>query len=376
MTKMQFVEQAIAGIEEKATTRQKEATKLLVEALSGDVSAKVRLMEGISTSDIPTLLTPAINVTFLAKYAAQPAVWNQIAEEYMVPSFGEIKFGDFNIDPSALISKNGEEYVAGGLPVVGEYDEYPAVKFTTTTLNKSIDNKRGVRARLSWETLRKTGNFDILGRFTDAFATYAAKQEDIALAQLFVTSGGAAGSDWSGLGLAGNPDLTADGYGALGEALAASRAQKVDGVPVSASTFKLVYGAALAPTVDKILSISNLVVTDSNGTYDVNASLITGKFRPIEFSTMDLVSGGQTDGFWFVIPEGQLRPQFLEVFLEGMRAPMISVKDSGHFSLAGGEVPVREGSFDEDDIQTRVRHVVDAVAVDLTGSVYSTGAGS
>lgn len=375
MTKMQFVEQAIAGIEEKATARQKEATKLLVEALSGDVSAKVRLMEGISTSDIPTLLTPAINVTFLAKYAAQPAVWNQIAEEYMVPSFGEIKFGDFNIDPSALISKNGEEYVAGGLPVVGEYDEYPAVKFTTTTLNKSIDNKRGVRARLSWETLRKTGNFDILGRFTDAFATYAAKQEDIALAQLFVTSGGAAGSDWSGKGLAGNPDLTADGYGALGAALEASRAQKVDGVPVSASTFKLVYGAALAPTVDKILSISNLQVTDANGTYDVNASLITGKFRPIEFNTMDLVSGGQTDGFWFVIPEGQARPQFLEVFLEGMRAPMISVKDSGHFSLAGGEVPVREGSFDEDDIQTRVRHVVDAVAVDLTGSVYSTGAG-
>lgn len=375
MTKMQFVEQAVAKIEESATPRQKEATKLLVEALSGDVSAKIRLMEGISTSDIPTLLTPAINVTFLAKYAAQPTVWNQIAEEYTVPSFGEIKFGDFNIDPSALIAKNGEEFVQGGLPVVGEYDEYPAVKFTTTTLNKSIDNKRGVRARLSWETLRKVGNFDILGKFTDAFATYAAKQEDIALASLFVTSAGAAGSDWSGLGLTDNLALTTDGYGALGAALAASRAQTVDGVPVSASTYKLVYGAALAPTVDKILSISNLVVTDDNGTYDVNASLTTGKFRPIEFNTMDLVSGGTTDGFWFVIPEGQARPQFLEVFLEGMRAPMISVKDSGHFSLAGGDVPVREGSFDEDDIQTRVRHVVDAVAVDLTGAVYSTGEG-
>jgi hypothetical protein len=375
MTKMQFVEQAIARIEETATDRQKEATKLLVEALSGDVSAKIHLMEGISTSDIPTLLTPAINVTFLAKYAAQQTVWNQIAEEYTVPSFGEIKFGDFNIDPASLISNAGDDFVAGGLPVVGEYDEYPAVNFTTTTLNKSIDKKRGVRARLSWEALRKVGNFDILGKFTDAFATYAAKQEDIALAKLFVTTAGAAGADWAGKGLAGNPALTADGFGALGDALAASRAQTVDGVPVSASTYKLVYGAALAPAVDKILSISNLVVTDANGTYDVNASLTTGKFRPIEFNTMDLVSGGDTDAFWFVIPEGQARPQFLEVFLEGMRAPMISVKDSGHFSLAGGQVPVREGSFDEDDIQTRVRHVVDAVAVDLTGSVYSTGAG-
>lgn len=33
MTKMQFVEQAVAKIEETATPRQKEATKLLVEAL-------------------------------------------------------------------------------------------------------------------------------------------------------------------------------------------------------------------------------------------------------------------------------------------------------------------------------------------------------
>lgn len=376
MTKMQLVEQAINKIEETATDRQKEATKLLVEALSGDVSAKIHLMEGISTSDIPTLLTPAINVTFLAKYAAQTPVWDQIAQEYMVPSFGEIKFGDFNIDPSALIGKMGEEYISGGLPVVGEYDEYPAVAFTTTTLNRSIDRKRGVRARMSWESLRKVGNFDMLGKFTDAFATYAAKQEDIALAQLFVTTAGAVGSDWAGKGLTGNPALTSDGYGALGDALAASRAQTVDGVPVSASTYKLIYGAALAPTVDRILSISNLQVTDSNGVYDVNASLVTGKFRPIEFNTMDLVSGGTTDGFWFVVPEGQARPQFLEVFLEGMRAPMISVKDSGHFSLAGGVVPVREGSFDEDDVQTRVRHVVDAVSVDLTGSVYSTGAGS
>jgi hypothetical protein len=229
---------------------------------------------------------------------------------------------------------------------------------------------------MSWESLRKVGNFDMLGKFTDAFATYAAKQEDIALAQLFVTSAGAVGGDWAGKGLTGNPALTSDGYGALGDALAASRAQTVDGVPVSATTYKLIYGAALAPTVDRILSISNLQVTDANGVYDVNASLVTGKFRPIEFNTMDLVSGGNTDGFWFVVPEGQARPQFLEVFLEGMRAPMISVKDSGHFSLAGGVVPVREGSFDEDDVQTRVRHVVDAVSVDLTGSVYSTGAGS
>jgi hypothetical protein len=55
---------------------------------------------------------------------------------------------------------------------------------------------------------------------------------------------------------------------------------------------------------------------------------------------------------------------------------MISVKDSGQFMLSGGAVPFREGSFEEDDIQTRVRHVVDAAAVDLSGSLVSTGLAS
>lgn len=373
MANIKLVEQEIARIEESATKRQVEAAKLYFAAKQGDVRARVALQEGISSSDIPTLLTPTVNIEFLAQYAAQPTVWNQIATEYTVADFGQIKFGDFQIDPSTLSNHNGEEYIEGGLPVVGEYDEYPAVNFTATPLNKSIDRKNGVRARLSWESLRRTGNFDMISQFTNAFAQYAAQQEDITLAKLFVNTNGTVGSAFSGKNLASDDVVSLT---TLEEALAQSREARVNGRPIGATNFKLVHGSGLTTTVNNLMSISTIRRTDGNGTYDINANVVTGPFMPIEFPSLDLVSGGTTDAWWFVIPETTVRPQFLEVFLAGERTPLISIKDSGHMSLAGGEVPVREGSFDEDDIQTRVRHVVEAVNVTNDGFIYSTGAGN
>ena len=373
MANIKLVENEISRIEECATKRQIEAAKLYFAAKSGDLSARVKLQEGISSSDIPTLLQPTIQVEFLAQYAAMPTVWDQIANEKLVDDFGPIKFGDFQIDASSLGDANGDDFVAGGLPVVGEYDEYPAVKFATQELNKSIDRKRGVRARLSWESLRRLGNFDIIGEFTSAFARYATQQEDIALAKLFVTTGGAVGSAFSGKQLTSNDALSLT---TLDEALAQSREARVNGNPVGATSYKLVHGSGLTTTVNNLMSIQTIRRTDGNGTYDINANTITGPYRPIEFNTLDLVSGSTTDAWWFVVPETAVRPQFLEVFLNGARTPLISIKDSGHMSLAGGEVPVREGSFDEDDIQTRVRHIVEAVNVTNDGFVYSTGAGA
>ena len=215
-TKKQFIQEQLDRISERSSNRQIEAAKLFMAAKAGDMTAKAKLAEGISTSDIPTLLEPTINITFLAQYAQQETVWDQIADVYEAPDFGRLEFGDFEIDASALISNDGDEFVAGGLPVVGEYDEYPAVKFVTEQLNKDFDRKRGVKLRISWEALRRSGNVDIITRATEAFARMAAMQEDISLAKEFVTVGAAGvnAENWTGRGIAGNPDLTADGIGA------------------------------------------------------------------------------------------------------------------------------------------------------------------
>jgi hypothetical protein len=376
MANIKLVEQEIARIEEGANKRQIEAAKLYFAAKAGDLRAKLMLQEGISSSDIPTLLRPTIQVEFLAAYALQPVVWDMIAEEYTVDDFGLIKFGDFQIDTSSLVNGNGETLVKGGLPVVGEYDEYSAVNFNTVESDVSIDRKHGVRARMSWESLRRVGNFDIISKFTNYFAEAAALQEDISLAKLFLTTAGTVGSAFTGKNLVSNAALSLT---TLDEARTQSRAARVNGRPIGATNFKLIHGANLTSTVENLFSIQTIQRTDGNGIYDINASSITGSYSAIEFPTLDLVGSsvtpGASDDFWFLVPTQTTRPTFYETFLSGARTPLISIKDSGHMSLAGGEVPVREGSFDEDDIQTRVRHVVEAVNVTNDGFVYSTSAG-
>jgi hypothetical protein len=379
--KITLVENAIARIEENTTKRQMEAAKLYFAAKEGDVRARVTLQEGISSSDVPTLLQPAINVEFLSKYAVQPVVWNQIADEKQLEFNTEYKFGNFTIDASALKDVDGSAHTVGGLPVVPEYAEYPAVKFTTSSSSMTLRDKKGIRARLSWEALRKSGNFDMINEFTSYFAVAAAREEDFVLAKQFVTSGGAAGSAWSGKGISGNPSLSGDvnlALEALGDAKQASRLFKVDGNPIGVNQWKLVYGTGLSATVDKLFNLQGVShrqdTTDGTIDFAVNPGVYTGGITPVEFPALDTVSGGTTDDFWFLVPVNTVRPNFYEFFLIGERTPLISIKDSGHMSLAGGEVPVREGSFDEDDIQTRVRHLVEAGTMNSDGFVYSTGA--
>ena len=178
-----MIENAIENINRTATDRQVEAGRLYLGARQGDQKARHALIEGISTSDIPTLLAPAINVEFLANYANMPVVWNEIAETVIdAPRFGTVEFGGFDFDVSSLPAVNdGDKYVGAGLPGVGELGEYPAVSFSTEQLNADL-RKNGVRLRISWEAILNSGNVDIIGRATEAFARYAAVQEDIALA--------------------------------------------------------------------------------------------------------------------------------------------------------------------------------------------------
>jgi len=367
------VQEAIDSIEERTSKRQMEAAKQLHAALAGDKRATLMLQEGISSSDVPTLLEPIVNVIFLAKYAAEVNVWDQIADERLEDNFGKIKFGDFNIDATHLKAGGGEEFISGGLPSVGEYEEYQAVPYTTSESEKEFAGKKGVRARLSWETLKRVGNFDILDRMTTAFARAAARQEDLSLAKLFVTTGGAVGAGFTGKGLAGNPVLDLDG---LQAAIAASRTDTVDGDRVLGSEFKLVYSSALMLTVRKLFAVQQIKETVSGVEKTFDPGLFLSPWSPIEFNAMDAVSGGTTDSFWFVMPKGLPRPHFWQTFLRGERTPLITIKDSGHFSLGGGEIPARLGSFEDDDIQTRIRHVVQTFPMFKDGLRFSTGAGS
>ena len=374
-----LIENAIVEIDRKANDRQREAGKLYLAARSGDQKAKHQLVEGISTSDIPALLAPAINVEFLANYADQPVVWNEIAETVIdAPRFGVVEFGGFDFDVEALKGvHDGDTYVGAGLPGVGELGEYPALGFTTEQLDADL-RKNGVRLRISWEAIMNSGNVDIIGRATQAFARYAAEQEDIALAKQFVSTAGVINASFveANDGTNPNPALTLD---SLEKVIAqASRINVGSGRHVNARSFRLVTTSALAQTARQILSTTEVRRTEGSDVLLQSPAL--GNVNYTNFWALDSVgsftTAGAVDDYWFIVPQGTSRPAFAEVFLAGYRTPLISIKDSGQFTLAGGVVPAREGSFELDDIEVRGRHVVGAAAIAPQIVVGSDGTGA
>jgi len=365
----QMIEGALDNIQRNATQRQLEAGRDLMQALSGDRKAGLRLAEAISTSDIPSFMTPAVNAIFLAEFADTPVMWDTIADEYRTDRFQNIEWYGFDFDPSALEGINdGDEYVGYGLPGVAELGEYPAASFATETLEGEL-RKHGIRIRMSWETSLKTGSFEWLPRAARQLARWAAEQEDIALVKEFISSAGVVNTGFADA--PANPVLS---YQALEAAMLQSQSVLVNGRRTNASSFQLVTGYGLSLTARDILNTTSIERTDGSDAYTINPSL--GAIGYTAWDALDKFGGSTVDDYWFVVPKGTARPAFLELFHEDNRTPLVSLKDPRHFSVAGGALQPLDGSFELDDVEARVRHVVGAVALTPEIVVASTGAGS
>lgn len=363
MDRKSLIENAIVDIDRKASSRQREAGELYLRARSGDMQAKHKLIEGISTSDLPAMLAPALNVEFLANYANYPTVWQEIVDEVIEsPTLGNIEFGGFDLSTADLLGDHdGDTYVGMGLPGVGEYGEYPAINFTTEQLQAEL-RKNGVRLRISWEAIVNSGRIDFIGRSTAAFARYAAEQEDIKLAKEFISTAGVINSAFTTI--TGNPALS---LSALEAAKSQGAAVTIGGRPAGPTSWTLVTTPALSETARNILSITQVERTDSVTGDVYNLSTGNGNVNHVSFAALaavgDYTTPGTTDDNWFLVGRNGVRPAFAEVFLEGYRTPLISIRDSAHFTLSGGAVPAREGGFEIDDVETRGRHVVGAATI-------------
>lgn len=379
MDRKLLIENAIIDLDRNASDRQREAGELYLRALSNDRKAKAAFVEGISTSDLPSLLAPALNVQFLASYAEYPTVWAELAEVVTASDFGPVQFGSYDFSTEDLIgTHDGDEFAGVGLPGVGEYGEYPAVNLVTETLEGEA-RKQGVRFRISWEAVINSGRVDLIAASIRKWARYAAEQEDVALAKLFYSvPSGVINTGFTEL--SGNPALS---LAALEEAIAESSGTTVNGAPLGATGYRLVVPPGLGQTARNILSITQVERTDGGDTFLMSPN--TGNVGLTEFNILQTIGNYRGQGVapstdasddWFLVPTGAARPAFAEIFLDGYRTPLLSIKDSGHFTIGGGAVPAREGNFDVDDIETRVRHVVGAAPVELSGVVASDGSGS
>lgn len=141
------------------------------------------------------------------------------------------------------------------------------------------------------------------------------------------------------------------------------------GALIPAGKLQLVVGPALQFEAEKILNAAELLVDDGNGGYIRQPNPLKGKLELV-------VNEKQIGQSWIVMPKPgtTIRAPFWQAFLTGYETPDFRQKADGGRAISGGDVLVT-GSFDDDTIWYRGRHIVGAATGDpvLTYGSDNTG---
>lgn len=365
---------------ENITPRQVEAAKLLEGALRGDRNDRLKLQEGIATSDLPVQLAPTINKILLENYQALPKVWDQFATRIVVDDFRKQQYLNLRYEDEGM-DNQGDKFRDGSLPTVGEYDEYPTAGWFSVTESDFAVKKAGQRVRFSWEAVVNDNNISVLERLPIELAQKAAGKEDEEVTKQLVASGGLNTANFK----SGNNNLLASNLALtlenLEKAIEAANLQQYNGKLIQPVTqFALVIPRALEMTARRILAVTSVETTTTSGS--VATKRITG--NPIGSQVTIVVNDWITKinsgagAYWFLIPTPSvtLNPSVVLGFLRGFETPELRVKSASGTYLGGGAVPENYGSFDNDDWQMRIRHIATGGFFVPAGTIASTGAGS
>ena len=362
------------------TPRQLEAAKLLEGALRGDRMDKIKLQEGIATSDLPELLVPTLNKVLLEEYEATPKVWDQFATQLVVDDFRPVTFQALKYDDAGE-DNQGDTFREGSLPTVGEYDEYPTAGWFSVTEQTMQVKKAGQRIRFSWESIVNDGQIGLLERLPVELALKAAGKEDEEVTKQLVATGGLNTTNFKSANqnlLSGNPALSLE---SLEDAIEAANLQTYNGRQITPVTqFALVVPRALEMTARKILAVQEVRTETTAGsvaTTTISGNPIGSQVTIVVNDWLTKINSG-AGAYWFLIPVPgqQLNPAVALGFLRGYETPELRIKSNGGLYLGGGEVPAREGSFDNDDWEMRIRHIATGGFIVPAGTIASTGAGS
>lgn len=349
----------------KLTERQRQVAEILSEALNGDRKAQERLIEGISTSDFPVQLAPALNSIALGNYADQPKIWQEWATRETMDDFRENEYMQFawdHTDPDIEESTHGETHFPGGLARVPEYGEYPVIRFEATSQGLKL-KKNGVQIKLSWESIVNDRRFNLLRRIPAEFGRRSAVQEDVeATRPLLSTDNFSVDND----NLQGSNPLTLAG---LKVAFARIATQTYNGNKVtSTGPYKLVIPEELEITAREIAAIQTvetIVVDGATETRTSTGNPVAGKFEIVVNPYYTQLGGAATDWFLLPAPGSTPNPSVVNAFLAGHESPEIFVQKT----TTGDPV---DGAFLDDSYSTKARHVVTGGFVQPGGTLKNT----
>lgn len=333
-----------------------EAYQLFERAMNGDLRAKADVRESLTTSDFPVLLGQGYQRKLLAQYQTIDPVWQQYSLRATVPNFKKQRLVDI---------LGG----ARGLSRVAEATEYPTRDIDENEYDFSVE-KYGDRIPLTWEMLIN----DELGAFRNLDAVLAADArftEGTVTADALLNAG-RTDLNTSFFGTVENTVLSADSLKAAIEALSSKR--NAAGQTVVRPSLKLVVAPGLEFIAKELVAAVEVRTTNGNRTTVMNNPL-AGVVDVVVEPNLLRNTNAKANTTWVLVPApGAARPAVVTGFLQGQEAPDLRVKNDQGVRPGGGSIGAGEGSFDDDTIQYRVRHVVGAAVIDNQFTYASRGA--
>jgi hypothetical protein len=128
----------------------------------------------------------------------------------------------------------------------------------------------------------------------------------------------------------------------------------------------------------KVLNATEIRSTDDNGNTIIESNYLAGVVQLVVNPWQSVIDQSATAATtWFLVPDPAGPRTALAVgFLRGHDTPDLRVKADTGNSLGGGAIAAEDGSFDDDTIQYRVRHVLGASGVDPITTYASDGSDS
>lgn len=320
----------------------------------------------------------------MEQYAQIESVYTQYTRPYNVNNLRPQAFYSLAIDLSNLPDSNGGENTVkeapGGLPRIPELTEYPTFSFSASESSFGVA-KYGARVNFSFEMLLND-EWGVLETLPTQLANLARNQEDITAVEVIASPSGpnsvffnnANGNIFSVANgyTSNNPALSVD---AVVEAQSHIRARQFNGNPVQVANFALMVPPALEAEARRLLGVTAFEITDPvNGVYTV-ANPISGVQLIVNPWLTIIDKSATANTTWYMFPVGSqgIRPAFVFSKIRGRETPELRIAAATGNYLGGGEVPGREGSFLNDDIEFRVRHFVGAAGIAYETAVVSKG---
>lgn len=333
-----------------------EATKILTEGLRGGIHARHRLEEAISTSDFHTSLLDGFKLASVELMAQATREWEPLAVRTTVPDFHTVKARDF----------------FGGLKLqrVPEGTEYPLGSLEQLEISLQAE-KFGSGYKFTWE-MWKNREFSGLLDIPQLFADAAIESENSNVFGLLLngTDGSLNGTFFKG-DAAGTGALTRENLQAAWSKQALRK--RIDGKSAAdLSDYYLVVHPSAVLEAEALVNTAEVVVKESKTEYKTPNTL-RGRLKVMAPRT--LADLGMKPEQWFLLPGAKSKNPALGItFLQGHENPDMRVQNNQGNALGGGQIVFEDGSFSNDTIDYRVRHVHGAATLLDTAAYASTGA--